>query len=56
MESLTPCHLGEPQGRVLINAQIAAPLWLSKKLDLNHVAGFKAVSYQRGDLPPQRNW
>jgi hypothetical protein len=37
IESLTPCHLREPQGRVLICAQIAAPLWLSKKLDLIYV-------------------
>jgi hypothetical protein len=32
-----PAHLREPQGRVLICAQIAAPLWLSKKLDLIYV-------------------
>jgi len=29
--------------RVLINAQIAAPLRLSKKLDLNHVAELKGA-------------
>jgi hypothetical protein len=27
----------------LIDAQIAAPLWLSKKLHLNHVAEFKVL-------------